>query len=50
MTEEAVQQAASRLRKRYRQAVRDEIAATLDDPQEAEIDAEIRDLFDALSG
>ncbi len=50
MTEEAVQQAASRLRKRHRQAVRDEIAATLDDPQEAEITAEIRDLHDALSG
>jgi RNA polymerase sigma-70 factor (ECF subfamily) len=50
MTEEAVHQAASRLRKRYRQAVRDEIAATLDDPQEADITAELRDLYSALSG
>ena len=45
MTEEAVQQAASRLRKRYRKALRDEIAATLDDPQEADITSEIRDLY-----
>src|SRR5437764_118113 len=32
LTEAAVQQAASRLRKRYREALCDEIAATLDDP------------------
>jgi RNA polymerase sigma-70 factor (ECF subfamily) len=50
MTEQAVQQAASRLRKRYRQALRDEIAATLDNPQESDITAEIRDLFAALGG
>jgi RNA polymerase sigma-70 factor (ECF subfamily) len=44
----AVQQAASRLRKRYREALRDEIAATLEDPSDEAVAAEIRDLFDAL--
>jgi RNA polymerase sigma-70 factor (ECF subfamily) len=44
----AVQQAASRLRKRYRELLRDEIAATLDDPSDDAVAAEIRDLFDAL--
>jgi RNA polymerase sigma-70 factor (ECF subfamily) len=44
----AVQQAASRLRKRYRLVLRDEIAATLDDPSDQAVGAEIRDLFDAL--
>jgi RNA polymerase sigma-70 factor (ECF subfamily) len=48
LTEAAVQQAASRLRKRYREALRDEIAATLDDPSDEAVEAEIRDLFDAL--
>jgi RNA polymerase sigma-70 factor (ECF subfamily) len=48
LTESAVQQAASRLRKRYREALRAEIAATLDDPTDAAIESEIRDLFDAL--
>lgn len=48
MTEAAVQQAVSRLRKRYRDALREEIAATLDDPSDAAVDAEIHDLFDAL--
>jgi RNA polymerase sigma factor (sigma-70 family) len=47
-TETAVQQAASRLRKRYRAALREEIAATLDDPSDDAIEAEIRDLFEAL--
>ena len=46
----AVQQAASRLRKRYREALRAEIAATLDDCSDAAIETEIRDLFDALGG
>jgi RNA polymerase sigma factor (sigma-70 family) len=50
MTEEAVQQAASRLRKRYRHALRGEIVATLDDPREANIRSEIRDLYGALTG
>jgi RNA polymerase sigma-70 factor (ECF subfamily) len=44
----AVQQAASRLRKRYREALHDEIAATLDDPSDEAVAAEIRDLFNAL--
>jgi RNA polymerase sigma-70 factor (ECF subfamily) len=48
LTEAAVQQAASRLRRRYRETLRDEIAATLDDPSEEAIEAEIHDLFDAL--
>ena len=48
MTEAAVGQAASRLRKRYREALVAEIAATLDEPTEAAIESEIRDLFDAL--
>jgi DNA-directed RNA polymerase specialized sigma24 family protein len=49
MTEAAVQQAVSRLRKRYREALRAEIVATLDDPSDLAIEAEIRDLFDALA-
>jgi len=48
LTEAAVQQAASRLRKRYRETLRDEIAATLDDPTDAAVESEIHDLFDAL--
>lgn len=50
MTEAAVQTAVSRLRKRYRALLRDQIAATLNDPNDAAIDAEIRDLFAALGG
>ena len=48
MSEAAVQQAASRLRKRYREALRDEIAGTLDDFSDADVESEIEDLFDAL--
>jgi len=48
MTEAAVQQAAHRLRKRYREALRDEIAATLDDRSDVAVESEIGDLFDAL--
>jgi RNA polymerase sigma-70 factor (ECF subfamily) len=47
-TEVAVEAAARRLRARYRETLREQIAATLDDPTEAAIDAEIRDLFAAL--
>ncbi len=50
MTEAAVHQAASRLRKRYRVSLRDEVAATLDAPDEAAVEAEIRDLFTSLGG
>jgi RNA polymerase sigma-70 factor (ECF subfamily) len=50
MTEAAVQQAASRLRKRYRALLREEAAATLHEPDEAEVEGEVRDLFAALGG
>ena len=49
-SEGAVQQAVKRLRKRYREILRERIAATLDDPDKAAIDAEIRDLFTSLGG
>jgi RNA polymerase sigma-70 factor (ECF subfamily) len=45
----AVQQAVQRLRKRYKAILRERIAATLDEPGEAAIDDEIRDLFTALA-
>jgi RNA polymerase sigma-70 factor (ECF subfamily) len=44
----AVQQAVQRLRKRYKAILREQIAATLDEPDEAAIGDEIRDLFTAL--
>jgi RNA polymerase sigma-70 factor (ECF subfamily) len=47
MSEGAVKMAASRLRKRYGEILREEIARTVADP--AEIDGEIRDLFAALA-
>jgi DNA-directed RNA polymerase specialized sigma24 family protein len=48
MTEAAVQQAASRLRKRYGALLREEVVATLDGPDEAAVEGEISDLFTAL--
>jgi DNA-directed RNA polymerase specialized sigma24 family protein len=45
-SEGAVKVAVHRLRKRYRALLREQIAATVDDP--AEVDDEIRALFDAL--
>ena len=45
-TEASVHLAAHRLRKRYRQVLQEQIAATLDTPSET--DDEIRSLFDAL--
>ncbi len=45
-TEGAVKVAVYRLRKRYKSLLREQIAATVDDP--AEVDDEIRALFDAL--
>jgi RNA polymerase sigma-70 factor (ECF subfamily) len=45
----AVQQAVQRLRKRYRAILREQIAATLDDPSEEEIDDEIGVLFRTLA-
>ncbi len=47
MTEGAVKVAVHRLRRRYRELLRDEIAQTV--TAEDEIDAEIRDLFAALA-
>jgi RNA polymerase sigma-70 factor (ECF subfamily) len=49
-TEAAVQQAASRLRKRFRAALRERIAATLEAPDEAAVEDEVRALFAALEG
>ena len=46
MTENAVHQATSRLRIRYREILMEEITGTLDDP--ARVDEEIRFLFDAV--
>jgi RNA polymerase sigma-70 factor (ECF subfamily) len=46
LTEGAVKMAAHRLRARYRELLREEIARTIADP--AEIDAEIRDLLSAV--
>lgn len=46
MTEAAVKMAMTRLRKRYRELLRDEISQTVAD--EADIDDEICELFDAL--
>jgi RNA polymerase sigma-70 factor (ECF subfamily) len=46
MSEEAVYTAGHRLRRRYREILQEQIAATLDDP--SELDDEIRSLFDAL--
>jgi RNA polymerase sigma-70 factor (ECF subfamily) len=48
MTEGAVKVAAHRLRRRYRELLRNEIAQTVDQPYE--IDGEICELFAALSG
>jgi len=49
MTEAAVQQAASRLRRRYRARLREEAAATLHEPDEAAVEDEIRDLIASLA-
>ena len=46
MTEEAVRQAAHRLRKRYRELLRAEVAQTVADP--SEVDEEIRSLLATL--
>ncbi len=48
MTEGAVKVAAHRLRQRYRDLLREEIARTVADP--GEVDDEIRELFGALAG
>jgi len=46
MSEDAARQAAHRMRRRYREILRDELAQTVGDPKE--IDDEIRDLFATL--
>ena len=48
MTEGAVKMAASRLRRRYGEFLRQEIARTVADP--ADVEEEIRALFAALAG
>jgi RNA polymerase sigma-70 factor (ECF subfamily) len=48
MTEGAVKMAALRLRRRYRDLLRAEIARTVADP--ADVDDEVRDLFAAITG
>ena len=47
-TEEAARQAAHRLRKRYRELLREEVRRTIAEP--GEVDDEIRSLFDVLGG
>ena len=46
MTEESARQAAHRLRKRYRELLRDEVSQTVAEP--GEVDEEIRRLFETL--
>jgi RNA polymerase sigma-70 factor (ECF subfamily) len=48
LSEEAARAAAHRLRRRYRDLLRAEVARTIDDP--AEVEDEIRSLFAALGG
>lgn len=48
LSEGAVKVAVHRLRARYRELLREEIAGTLEDP--ARVDEELRDLFAALAG
>ena len=49
ITEAAVQQAAHRLRRRYRARLREEAAATLHQPDEAAVEDEIRELIASLA-
>jgi DNA-directed RNA polymerase specialized sigma24 family protein len=48
-SEGAVKVAVHRLRKRYRELLREEIGQTLADPDPEEVDQEIRDLFAAIN-
>ena len=50
LTKPAVRQAVHRLRGRFRQAIRDHIADTLNDPTEAQIDEELLAMQEALRG
>ncbi|MEI9893418.1 MAG: hypothetical protein WDN28_05835 [Chthoniobacter sp.] len=49
MSQEAVRKAVSRLRERYRDAVREQIASTLRDPTDRDIESEMKSLWAALS-
>ncbi len=49
-TEGAVQAAVQRLRRRYRDVLREQVAATLENPDESAVEEELRDLFAALGG
>ncbi|MDB6077632.1 MAG: polymerase sigma-70 factor [Akkermansiaceae bacterium] len=48
LTEEAIRKAVSRLRKKFRDSLRSQIAATLSDPTEKEVDEELSALRAAL--
>ena len=48
MSEVAIQSAVQRVRRRYRDLLRERISATLGDPSPAEVEDEIRALFSAL--
>lgn len=48
ISEEAARQAASRLRKRYREILREEVSHTVERPED--VDKEIRSLFQVLAG
>ncbi|RYD49178.1 MAG: sigma-70 family RNA polymerase sigma factor [Verrucomicrobiaceae bacterium] len=50
LTPEAARQAVSRLRKKFRKSLREQIAATLADPDDASVDAELSSLRVALGG
>jgi RNA polymerase sigma factor (sigma-70 family) len=50
LSPEALRQAVSRLRKKFREALREQIAATLHEPDDARIDAELSSLRVALRG
>ncbi len=49
MNQVALRKTVSRLRERYREIVREQIAATLKDPTEAAVEAEIRSLWAVLN-
>jgi RNA polymerase sigma factor (sigma-70 family) len=48
ISEEAARSAAQRLRRRYRELLREEVGRTIDEP--SEVDSEIRSLFSILGG
>lgn len=50
MNAEAVRKAVSRLRRKFREALRHQIAATLDEPSEQQVDEELLALKEALRG